>query len=211
MPVEVRSPVSRPGSKVGSIRSGDLSPGARSNPSRGDRGLRDSGNNMPEPSYRPPGQQTHDRRDAEPETPERGERERADSLTSNVFGLIKRMLPRKQPPPKPYTFIGFVRYQPSSPLAVLPSGATRANALPTVRRSRLSSTDKPESVKSFAVYPICRLPSPGGGTRKIFSRIRLIVAVSAIPHWPPPRGGTRSGVICLLFAQQEGRFAVHPR
>jgi hypothetical protein len=114
----VQSPVSRPGSKVGSIRSGDLSPGARSNPSRGDRGLRDSGNNMPEPSYPPAGQQTRDQEQQEPqrrdrrrdaEEPEHEQRERADSLTSNVFGLIKRMLPVRQPLPqqKPYTFIGF--------------------------------------------------------------------------------------------------------
>lgn len=33
---EVRSPVCRPGSAVGSRQSTDLSPGARSNPSRGD-------------------------------------------------------------------------------------------------------------------------------------------------------------------------------
>jgi hypothetical protein len=36
MPTEVKSPVSQSSSKVGSIRSGDLSPVARSNPSRGD-------------------------------------------------------------------------------------------------------------------------------------------------------------------------------
>jgi hypothetical protein len=39
------------------------------------------------------------------------ERERADSLTSNVFGLIKRMLPTRQPQPqqKPYAFRAFLK------------------------------------------------------------------------------------------------------
>ena len=35
MPVEVRSPISRPGSKAGSMQ--PLSPGARSDPGRGDQ------------------------------------------------------------------------------------------------------------------------------------------------------------------------------
>jgi hypothetical protein len=48
MPKEVCNPISRPGSKVGSHQ--PMSPGAFSNPSRGDRGRRDS---EPEPSHRP--------------------------------------------------------------------------------------------------------------------------------------------------------------
>src|SRR5262245_37552946 len=47
MPTEVRSPISRLGSRAGSF-TGELSPGARSDPSRGDR-RRDSGGE-PEPS-----------------------------------------------------------------------------------------------------------------------------------------------------------------
>jgi hypothetical protein len=128
MPTKVQSPVSRPGSRVGSGQ--PFSPGAFSNPSRGDRGRRDTGNNAPEPSYEPAGQRARDRRDeeqqeqqrrdrqrdaeeqqneerwqqahavasanSEPEMPERQERERADSLASNVFGLIKRMYRRSR-------------------------------------------------------------------------------------------------------------------
>src|SRR6516162_1184065 len=74
MVTEVRSPVSRPGSKVGSIRSGDLSPSARSNPSRGDRGRRDTGNNALEPRYEPAGQQARDRRDQEQQQQEEQQR-----------------------------------------------------------------------------------------------------------------------------------------
>jgi hypothetical protein len=40
---------------------------------------------------------------SEPERPEQEPRERADS----VFGLIKRLLPRKQLQPRPYTFVNF--------------------------------------------------------------------------------------------------------
>ena len=107
MVTEVRSPVSRPGSKIGSIRSGDLSPGARSMPSAGDRGRRDNGNSAPEPSYEPAAQRTRDRRDAEQheQQPEREQRERADSV--GVFGLIKRLLPSRQRPTKPYVFRAF--------------------------------------------------------------------------------------------------------
>jgi hypothetical protein len=48
------------------------------------------------------------RANSEPEMPECEERERADSLTSNVFGLIKRMLPTRSPPSiKPYVFKAF--------------------------------------------------------------------------------------------------------
>jgi hypothetical protein len=37
------------------------------------------------------------------EMPEQEQRERADS----VFGLIKRLLPRRQPPSRPYVFKNF--------------------------------------------------------------------------------------------------------
>jgi hypothetical protein len=40
---------------------------------------------------------------SEPETPEQEQRERADS----VFGLIKRLLPRRQPQKKLYVFKAF--------------------------------------------------------------------------------------------------------
>jgi hypothetical protein len=52
-------------------------------------------------------------RTADPRKPRRDEeqqeqeRERADSLTGGVFGLIKRMLSRRQPQPKPYVFRAF--------------------------------------------------------------------------------------------------------
>jgi hypothetical protein len=101
MVTEVKSPVCRPGSKVGSIRSGDLSPGACSMP--GARG--DQQGSPPEPSLHQPPQ--HDRRDrrGDQEEPERKQQEeRADS----VFGLLKRLLPRRQRP-EPYVYIGFPR------------------------------------------------------------------------------------------------------
>jgi hypothetical protein len=71
-------------------------------PGASDRSRHDAGAE-PEPSYEPAGRQTRDRRDEEQQEPEREERERADS----VFGLIRRLLPRRQPPSRPYRFINF--------------------------------------------------------------------------------------------------------
>jgi hypothetical protein len=45
------------------------------------------------------------RANSEPERPEQEQRERADS--TGVFGLIKRLLPRRQPRPEPYRFRNF--------------------------------------------------------------------------------------------------------
>jgi hypothetical protein len=125
-----------------------MSPGAFSNPSRGDRGRRDQGvepERRAEPSGRgeeparveqsrysrgithhaeePEREQEEQRRDAacfrrpdaeEPADPEKSRMvqhinmEPARDDSAGAFGLIKRLLPRKQQPqPKPYRFKAF--------------------------------------------------------------------------------------------------------
>jgi hypothetical protein len=154
MPQEVCSPINtgKMSGRAGNIgsQSKPMSPGAFSNPSRGDRGRGD--NSEPHPSM-PPSQRGEEpvraeqsrysrgivhhaeeperepeeqRRDAarfrrpdaeDPADPEKSrmivhtthelpvEPARDDSV--GAFGLIKRLLPRKQTPPKPYRFKAF--------------------------------------------------------------------------------------------------------